>query len=116
MAKFYGNVGYGFSEEKAPGVYDDSIVKRPYYGDVVRNTRRLDERDKVNYDISVQNSISIVADAYANEHFFAIRFVEWAGSLWAVTDVSVERPRLILTLGGVYDGPTGEAAEASSHP
>lgn len=107
--KFYGPVGYGTTEETAPGVWTATIVEYPYYGDVIRNSRKLENGDKVNDDISVGNSISIVADAYANEHFFAMRYVKWAGVLWKVADVTVESPRLILRLGGVYDGPTYEA-------
>jgi|SRR5436190_4456971 len=106
MAKFYGRVGYGESTETAPGVYEDVIVEKNYYGDVVRNTRQLREGDKLNKDLSVQNSIEIVADAYANDHFFAIRYIEWAGVLWTVTDVEVRRPRLVLQIGEVYNGPT----------
>ena len=106
--KFYGPVGYGESVETAPGVLVTKIVEYLYYGDVIRNSRKLENRDKVNDDISVGNSISIVADAYANEHFFAIRYVKWAGVLWKVDNVDVESPRLILRLGGVYDGPTYE--------
>jgi len=105
MAKFNGKVGYASaSVETAPGVWSESIVERTYFGDVIRNTRRLDDGEKVNNDISVGNSISIVADEYALNHFFAIRYVEWAGSLWTVTDVEVQRPRLILRLKGVYNG------------
>lgn len=107
MAKFFGAVGYSEGQmEKAPGVYDESIVEYQYYGDVIRNTRQLQEGDKVNDDLSVNNSISILADAYANEHFFAIRYIRWAGALWRVSDVEVQSPRLLLRLGGVYNGPT----------
>ena len=105
MAKFFGVIGYGESVEEAPGVWTDTITEYPYYGDVVRNTRRLDNGEKVNNDLSVGNSISIVADAYAREHFFAMRYINWAGTLWIVSDVEVRSPRLILRLGGVYDGP-----------
>ena len=105
MARFAGKVGYGESIETAPGVWTEQIVERSYFGDVIRNTRRLSEGENVNPDLSVGNSISIVADAYANDHFFAIRYVEWAGSLWTVSEVTVERPRLILRLGEVYNGP-----------
>jgi len=105
MAKFYGKIGYGESQLISPGVWEDVIVEYEYYGDVVRNTRRLENGDKVNNDLSVNNSISIVADAYANEHFFAIRYVEWAGTLWTVSEVEVQSPRLLLRLGGVYNGP-----------
>lgn len=106
MAKFFGSIGYGETVETKPGVYEDVITEKQYYGDVVRNSRGLVEGDKVNNDISVGNSISIVADAYANEHFFAIRYIRWAGVLWTVSDVDVQSPRLLLRLGGVYNGPT----------
>ena len=105
MAKFHGKIGYGETVETAPGVYADVIVERKYFGDVIRNTRSLQESEKLNNDLSVGNSISIVADAYANLHFFAIRYVEWAGTLWTVSDIEVQSPRLILRLGGVYNGP-----------
>jgi len=109
MAKFYGEIGYGETVETAPGVWADNIVEYHYYGDVVRNTRSLQEGEKLNNDLSVGNSISIVADAYANEHFFAIRYIKWAGTLWTVSDVEVQSPRLLLRLGGVYNGPTPAA-------
>lgn len=106
MARFYGRIGYGFSEETVPGVWEDVIVEHSYYGDVIRNARKSAQGEEINNDLSVQNSISIVADAYANDHFFAIKYVEWAGTLWAVSRVEVQSPRLILTLGEVYNGPT----------
>lgn len=106
MAKYFGKIGYGESTETSPGVWEDTIVEKEYFGDVIKNSRRLDEQEKVNDDLSVGNSISIVADAYANEHFFAIRYIRWAGALWKVSNVDVESPRLILRLGGVYNGPT----------
>lgn len=107
MAKFYGKIGYGETVETPPGsgVWDDNIVEYSYYGDVVRNTRKSQEGEQLNNDLSVGNSISIVADAYANEHFFAIRYIQWAGTLWVVSDVEVQSPRLLLRLGGVYNGP-----------
>ena len=109
MAKFFGEIGYGETVESAPGVWTDEITEVSYFGDVVRNTRRLQEGQKINDDLSVQNSISIVADAYANEHFFAIRYIRWMGALWTVSDVEVQSPRLLLRLGGVYNGQTGTA-------
>lgn len=112
MPKFYGDIGYAGGEvETAPGVWKDAIVVRKHKGDVIRNSRKLEEGDKVNMDLSVGNSISIVADAYAREHFWAMRYVKWSGVLWVVSNVTVEHPRLILRLGGVYDGPTGGSAQ-----
>lgn len=105
MAKFYGEIGYGETIEVKPGVWDDQITEYTYYGDVIRNSRTLREGEKVNDDLTVDHSISIVADAYAREHFFAMRYVRWAGALWKISNVEVQSPRLILRLGGVYNGP-----------
>lgn len=114
MAKFMGAVGYNHGAvEQKPGVFVESIVEKQYYGDILRNSRQMREGEKVNNDLTVGNSISIVADAYANEHFHAIRFVDWAGALWDVTDVTVQAPRLVLTLGGVYNGRRADNDEGA---
>jgi hypothetical protein len=98
-------VGYGESVETSPGVFEDVITEHEHIGDVVRASRQLRVGDDLNPVVALGNSISIVADAYASEHFFAMRYVEWAGVRWEVTDVEIQRPRLILRLGGVYHGP-----------
>lgn len=106
MARFFGELGYGISTEITPGRWEDVITEKQYYGDVNQNTRRLVADQKVNADIVLTNTISVMADAYANENYFAIRYARWNGALWVVTSVQVQRPRLILELGGVYNGPT----------
>jgi hypothetical protein len=108
MARFYGAVGYGdFAETPSDsGVWVDTITEIQYYGDVIRDTRKLESGENLNDDIKVGNSISIIADEYAIEHFFKIKYVQWAGTLWTVTNVEVKSPRLILSLGSVYNGPT----------
>lgn len=106
MARFCGEVGFGDSVETAPGVWVDIITEKTYFGDVVRNTRRLQAGQEVNSTISIGNSISIVSDEDANNRFHAIRYVKWGGTRWIVTDITVEGVRLILSLGGVYNGPT----------
>lgn len=108
MAKFYGPIGYGDSKEvpSGSGIWKDVITETYYYGDVIRNTRRMEDGEYLNADLTTGNSISIVADEYANEHFFNIRYVGWAGTNWTVTTVEVQSPRLVLRLGSVYNGPT----------
>ena len=105
MAKFYGAIGYAEQVETAPDVYDEQITERNYYGDVIKNTKRFEKGEHLNDDLNVSNTISIMADAYAEQHFFAIRYVSWMGAKWKVTNVDVQRPRLVLSLGGVYNGP-----------
>lgn len=106
MAKFYGAVGYVFDveSENRPDVTTEKPVERFYKGDLVKNNRRLESSDQLNDNITISNQISIVADPYAFSHFFAIRYVKWMGVAWKVTTVDVETPRLILSLGGVYNG------------
>ena len=107
MAKFCDVVGYAETRECRPGIWEETITERPYYGDVLRNTRRLEGADTINGDVTLNNRISIVADPYAYQHFLAIRYVKWMGVSWKVTNVEVQRPRLVLTIGGAYSGTTG---------
>lgn len=104
MAKFYGNVGYVKTVEVAPGVWSEQATERPYYGDLTRNTSRYQSSGDVNDDININNDISIVADPYANENFQHMRYVVYMGTKWKITNVEVKYPRLILSLGGVYNG------------
>lgn len=103
MAKFYGAIGYAEMVESSPGVYDEQITERMYYGDLVRNTRRLESSGNVNDDINISNEISIVADPFANHNFHSMRYIEFMGAKWKITSVEVKYPRLILTIGGVYN-------------
>lgn len=88
------------------GVWEDVVTEIQYHGDVIRNTVKQTESGKVNDDITVGNSISIVSDPYASSHFFAMRYISWMGVRWIVKEVEVQRPRLLLRLGGKYNGPT----------
>lgn len=105
MPKFFGKIGYGISSEKAPGVWVDTIVEYPYYGDVVRDTRSTRSGDKVNDDLTIGNSFRIVADPFVWENFHAMRYIEWMGSLWKITEVEAQTPRLLIRVGGIYNGP-----------
>lgn len=107
MARFHGNVGFVTTVKVSPGVYEEQAIEKPYYGDLLENTLKMNsESDRVLDNVRIQNHISIVADAYATEHFHSIRYVNWAGVNWSVSSVQVGRPRLLLRLGGVYNGPT----------
>lgn len=110
MARYCGIVGYVEHLETSPGVWVETVTKRKYYGDVIRDFRRWDNGEGLNDNINIRNTISIVADAFAYSHFHAIRYVEWMGVRWKVSDVEVQRPRLLLTVGGVYnEEPEGES-------
>ena len=102
MAKFCGVIGYAVTKETEPGIWEEQIVEVEYFGDVIRNTRRINAPGKVNDDISISNQISIIADPFANKHFHEMRYIEYMGVKWKITEVEVQYPRLILTVGGIY--------------
>ena len=103
MAKFCGVIGYVITNEIEPGVYVEEVIENEYYGDVIRNTRRLRETAKVNDDINISNQISIVADPFANNNFHAMRYILFMGAKWKIIEVEVQYPRLILSIGGLYN-------------
>lgn len=104
MAKFYGKIGYAETVETAPGVWQEQITERDYFGDLNRNTRTAQSSNQLNDNINISNEISILADPFANQNFHLMRYVEYMGTKWKITNVEVQYPRLILTVGGVYNG------------
>lgn len=106
MTKYYGNIGFSTTELTAPGVYSEVITERPYTGDITRDTRRMDKGVGLNDDLRINNLISIVADTFLNSNAPAIKYVTWLSVRWKVTNFEIRSPRLILTLGGIYNGPT----------
>lgn len=111
--KFCGNIGFAETVETRPGVWSEQITERRYFGDITRNLRRLQDNAKVNSDINVSNEISIVADPFANENFHAMRYVDFMGAKWKIESVEVQYPRLILSIGGLYnDGQNGASGNS----
>lgn len=104
MAKYYGVIGYAETVETSPGVWEEQITERNYYGELVRNTSRFQTSDQVNDNVNIANEISVIADPFATQNFHAMRYVEFMGAKWKITNVEVRYPRLILTIGGVYNG------------
>ena len=107
MAKFFGKIGFAVTEETVPGVWREQVIEREYFGDVLRNTRRWQTGEYLNDDLTISNQISIVADPYANNHFHSIRYIEWMGTKWKVDNIEVQYPRLIMDIGGEYNGDSG---------
>lgn len=103
MAKFSGNVGFTSQEETRPGVWEEVKTERTMRGDVLSLAMSVQSGDKVIDDINLNNRISLVADKYSYENFHNLKYIVYLGGKWKVTNVDVQRPRLILTLGGVWN-------------
>ena len=103
MTRYHGYVGYAIDVEAYPGVWEERISEHEYFGDVLKNRINMQQGSVVNAKITISNSISIIADPFAFEHIYAMRYVTYLGKKWSIVNVSIERPRLILTLGGLYN-------------
>ena len=104
MAKFYGVIGFVETVETSPGVWEESATERNYSGDVIKDSKRWQAGENLNDNLTINNKISIIADPFAYENFPMIRYVKWMGASWKITNIDVERPRLILSIGGVHNG------------
>ena len=105
MARWFGKIGYAESVETTPGVYIPQETVREYYGDVIRNsTRWAGNSNSTNDDLTVNSQISIVADPFAIDKFYSMKWIEFMGAKWKVSNVEPQPPRLLITLGGVWNG------------
>ena len=109
MARFSGMIGFLHTEEtdpeNHPGVWEEVLRERRYYGDVLSNSRRWDQNGNLNDNLVINNRISVVADAFAKSHLGAMKYVKWLGDMWKITNVEIQYPRVILTIGGQYHAP-----------
>lgn len=103
MARFCGMIGFVVTEETCPGVWSQSYQERKYYGDIFKSTRRWENGVSINDNLNVSNRVSIVADTYAWQHLGWMRYVTMMGAKWKITDIEVQRPRLVLSIGGLYN-------------
>ena len=105
MARFCGEIGFGDTKEVAPGVWDDVIIEKKFRGDVILNNQTFTPGEGINDSPDLNTSISIVGTNYAFAHIKNMRYLKWNGNLWILESVEIKRPRLILRIGGVYNGP-----------
>lgn len=106
MAKFYGKVGYVESINKGDGIFENIPTEHSYYGDIINISKRWQTTENLNDDIRLEQTVSIIADQYAWDNYYKIRYVIIDGAAWRVTNVTVSRPRMTLFIGGIYNGKT----------
>ena len=104
MARFSGKIGFVTTSETSPDVWTETVTERNYMGDVSRNVWTNQNSGNVNDNLNLSNTISIVADSFAYANFSHMRYVKYMGAKWNISSAEVQRPRIILTIGGVYNG------------
>lgn len=103
MAKFCGMIGYSITTETSPGVWEDKIVERKYYGDTLKRAYRWQSGEGLNDNVTISNEISILADAFMKENLGLMKYIRFMGSAWEISHAEVEYPRIRITLGGLYN-------------
>ena len=107
MAKYSGKIGYTIDEEVRPGVFEPKIIEKEHWGDLIRNYKKIYSSSYTPNDgIDISNSISIVANEFAMTNFHTMTYATFMGQKWKVANVEVQYPRLIISLGGIYNGNT----------
>ena len=102
MAKYYGNIGFATQAETRPGIWEDTVEARPYKGDVLHSGRRYEQSESINDNLVLTNRFSIISDAYLLAHIPELRYLEYQGAKFKITSVELERPRVTISVGGVY--------------
>lgn len=105
MAKYFGHIGFSETQESetSPGIWEEVVTERPYYGDELKLTKRWQTTQQVNDNVDINHELSIVSDPFALNAIDRIKYVTWRGGKWKVNSIRVEFPRLILSIGGVYN-------------
>lgn len=106
MAKYYGKIGFASCEETptGSGIWVDDITTRQYRGDILNTSYRWQQGQEINSNATVSQRISIISDSYVLNNIPSIKYIEFLGALWCVASIEIQRPRIILTLGGIYNG------------
>lgn len=108
MAKFFGKVGFSVTVEldpiNEPGVYGDSNIEREYCGDVLQNRASWEQSTEVNDNFNINVRFSLLLDPFAEQYCQKIKYIEYMGGKWKVKSIEIQYPRIILTVGGVYNG------------
>lgn len=105
MAKFSGKIGYVFSQvETVPGVWENQEIEKNYRGDEVLNQQRWEKSENLHDNLTLDNSISVIADKYAYENYGYMKYIILNGKKWKIQSLSIKRPRIILQIGELYNG------------
>jgi len=103
--KYYGMIGFLKLVEKPGSVWEEEIVEHPYKGDVLRFSVQYPKGSGLNDDVKLSNEIQIVADSFAYQNAHLMKYVTYLNAKWTITNITIDRPRITLSIGGEYNGP-----------
>ena len=101
--KCSGKIGYARAEETSPGIYQEIIVEKQYYGDIVRNSTQILDSNTINSSIKLNNSISVLCNNYISDNLGCVRYMTFKKSKWKISSIEIKDNRIIFTLGDLYN-------------
>lgn len=104
MSRFYGKIGFISTIESEPGIWTDEIIERRYRGEIKKDFYKWSSSEHLNDNVNISNAVSVIADTYMYDNIYAMKYIHLGGALWKITDIEIQRPRLILSIGGLYNG------------
>jgi hypothetical protein len=103
MAKFTGKVGFIEFVESEPGLFRPVVIEKSFSGDLLLDRRGWKASEHTSGDVFVSNRISLLANADLVNNLANIKYVIFMGVKWKVATFEILLPRVILTLGEVYN-------------
>lgn len=105
MPKYKGIVGYITEVETSTDIYESVPVEKERILTLEKNSSTWNGSEKVNYDVSLSNRLSFIADPFARTNYQSIRYIIYNGAAWDVLSIDISNPpRIFLTIGGIYNG------------
>jgi hypothetical protein len=103
MSKFWGPIGInrGF-QETGPGIIDN-VIEEVYVKGEIRNVKASWSQQTMNDTLQARHLLSVVTPEDSEIDFNEVVYIVWQGHKWAVTSIQYNRPRVELTLGGLYN-------------
>lgn len=101
--KWYGNIGFGIPVNEND-IHTEVITDKPYKGDILENNLRWQQSDKIDDDLNITNKISVIANDFAYDNIGYMKYVELRGNKWKIVSATLQYPRILLTIGGVWNG------------
>lgn len=104
--KYSGLAGFNEKDiEVRPGVLQNQIKERRIKGNVLNYGHyNSDTPNSMQQDVSIRNRLSIIMDPYIKKNFNNILYVTFMNVRWSISSLTINGNRVILDLGGVYNG------------
>lgn len=107
MAKYSGKLGLVYPDaETAPGIWaPEKVEEVSVKGDTLNLSKSYSPSSQsINDDLTLSKRVSIIASSDLIADTASMRYLTYLGQRWKIVEIDFQRPRLIFTLGGIWNG------------